>query len=83
MKISVTLSSRGSEFVANCPELDINCYGSSRNDAVRRMQAIISFYMESARDFGADVETMTEMVIDGAAVDFRAQKICPPTCSVN
>ena len=65
MKISVNLIQRNDEFVANCPELDISCFAKSKSDAIFRMQNIISFYIESAQEYGLDVESMTELVIDG------------------
>lgn len=65
MKISVNLTQQNSEFIANCPELDINCYAPNKEDAVRRMQSIINFYVESAKELGLEVESFTEMVIDG------------------
>ncbi|MDR3237128.1 MAG: hypothetical protein LBT84_01350, partial [Spirochaetia bacterium] len=65
MKISVNLIERDNEFIANCPELDINCYAGNKDDAIRRIQDIINFYIESAQEFGLDVESMTELVVDG------------------
>jgi hypothetical protein len=40
MKISVKLIEHENEFIANCPELDINCYGGNRNDAIRRISLL-------------------------------------------
>ena len=65
MKISVKLVEKNNEFIATCPELDINCYAGNKNEAIRRIQDVIHFYIESAQEFGFDVESMTELVIDG------------------
>ena len=65
MKISVKLVEKNNEFIATCPELDINCYAGNKNEAIRRMQNVINFYIESAQEFGLDVESMTELIIDG------------------
>ena len=65
MKISVRLVEKNNEFIATCPELDINCYAGNKDEAIRRMQSVISFYIESAQGFGLDVESMTEFIVDG------------------
>ena len=65
MKISVKLLEKNNEFIATCPELDINCYAGNENDAIRRMQDVINFYIESAQKFGLNVESMTELIVDG------------------
>jgi phosphosulfolactate synthase (CoM biosynthesis protein A) len=65
MKISVKLIEHDNEFIANCPELDINCYGGNRNDAIRRIQSVINFYIESAKELGLDVENLSEIMIEG------------------
>jgi phosphosulfolactate synthase (CoM biosynthesis protein A) len=65
MKISVKLIEHENEFIANCPELDINCYGGNRNDAIRRIQSVINFYIESAKELGLDVENLSEIMIEG------------------
>jgi predicted RNase H-like HicB family nuclease len=65
MKISVNLIKHDNEFIANCPELDINCFGSNKNEALKRIKNVIYFYVESARDLGLDVENLHEIMIDG------------------
>lgn len=65
MKISVKLIQQENEIIANCPELDINCYGSDKNEAIRRIKSVISFYVESAKQMGLDVENLREINIDG------------------
>ena len=65
MKISIKLVENKNEFIANCPELDINSYGSSRSDAVRRLISVLKFYIETARELGLEVEQLDKIVIDG------------------
>ncbi len=65
MHISINLTEKENEYIANCPELDINCYGENRKQAVRRIQQVIEFYIQSARDLGLDVERFNEVSIEG------------------
>ena len=65
MKISVKLIQLNNEFIANCPELDINCYGIDKNEAIRRIQNVILFYIDSAKELGFDIEKLYEISIDG------------------
>jgi predicted RNase H-like HicB family nuclease len=65
MKLSVRLICNRDEFIANCPELDINCYGSDRDEAIRRIKKVINFYVESAKELGLDVESLTEISVEG------------------
>jgi hypothetical protein len=65
MKISVKLIHNDNEIIANCPELDINCYGSDKNEAIRRIGSVINFYINSAKELGLDVENLKEITIDG------------------
>jgi len=65
MKITVRLIEHENEFIANCPELDINCYGGDKCEAVRRIQNVINFYIDSAKELGLDVENLSEIFIDG------------------
>jgi hypothetical protein len=65
MRISVKLIEHENEIIANCPELDINCYGSSRIEAIRRIKTVINFYIDSAKELGLDVENLKEIHIDG------------------
>lgn len=65
MKISVKILHNRDEIIANCPELDINCYGSDKDEAVRRIKKVINFYVESAKELGLDVESLTEISVDG------------------
>lgn len=65
MKISVNFIQKNNELIANCPELNINCYGADKHDAVRRMQTVVNFYIESAKEIGLYIEALTEIVTDG------------------
>ncbi len=65
MKLSIKLIQNHDEIIANCPELDINCYGSDRNEAICRIKKVINFYMDSARELGLDVEGLNEISIEG------------------
>ena len=65
MKLSIKLIQNHKEIIANCPELDINCYGSDRNEAIRRIKNVINFYVDSAKELGLDVESLTEISVEG------------------
>ncbi|OHD68582.1 MAG: hypothetical protein A2W19_12385 [Spirochaetes bacterium RBG_16_49_21] len=65
MKLSIRLIHNQDEIIANCPELDINCYGADRNEAIRRIKKVINFYVDSAKELGLDVETLSEISIEG------------------
>ena len=65
MNISINLINTGTEFIANCPELDINCYGSNKDEAMQRIQKVIAFYIESAKELGLDIHPLKDISIDG------------------
>lgn len=65
MNISIKLINVGSEFIANCPELDINCYGADKNEAMQRIRKVIAFYIESAKELGLDINPLKDISIDG------------------
>ena len=65
MKITVNLIELDNEYIATCPELDINCYGADKNEAVKRIQNVINFYLNSAKELGLDVINFNEIQIDG------------------
>ncbi len=68
MKLSIKLLEAEHEFIANCPELDVNCYGTDRNEAVRRLKNVLQFYMDSAQEFGLEIEKFDDVSIDGEQV---------------
>jgi len=65
MKLSINLVENKDKIVANCPELDINCYGTNREEAVRRIHNVIDFYISSAKELGFDVENFEDIKIQG------------------
>ena len=65
MNISIKLIKTETEFIANCPELDINCYGSDKNEAMERIRKVIAFYIESAKELGLDINPLRDISIDG------------------
>ena len=65
MKLSVKIITTDEEIIANCPELDINCYGSTKEEAIRRIKNVIKFYVESARELGLDVDALDEITVEG------------------
>lgn len=65
MKLSIKLIHNHKEIIANCPELDINCYGSDKEEAIRRIKNVITFYVNSAKELGLDVESLDEISVDG------------------
>lgn len=67
MKLSIQVIELEREYIANCPELEINCYGADRSDAIRRIQNVLQFYISSAQELGFDVENFDSMAIDGEA----------------
>ena len=72
MKLSITLMQLEDEYIASCPELEINCYGSDRTDAIRRIKNVLQFYIASAQELGFEVESLDTMVIEGGnSLPFR------------
>ncbi len=65
MKLSVNIIELDNEYIANCPELDINCYGVDKSEAVRRIVNVLQFYIDSAKELGIDVESIDDIKIDG------------------
>ncbi len=65
MKLSIKLMEIENEVIASCPELDVNCYGFDRNEAIRRLKNVLQFYIDSAQEFGLEVERFEAISIDG------------------
>jgi predicted RNase H-like HicB family nuclease len=65
MKLSIKLHEHEGKYIANCPELDVNCYGTDRSQAVRRLKNVLQFYISSALEFGLEVERFDEIAVDG------------------
>ncbi len=84
MKITIKLLDNEQEVIASCPELDINCYGSDRNEAIRRIRNVIQFYIESARELGLDVENLYHISVEGEKKQpALSDELSPPTNSIN
>ena len=75
MNISIKLIENGLEYIANCPELDINCDGSDREEALRRIKAVINFYLNSAKELGISVNPSKDILIEGTEIDFYEKQI--------
>ena len=65
MKLSAELIKSEKEYIARCPELDINCYGNDGNEAIRRLKNVIQFYINSAKELGLPVEGLVNISING------------------
>ncbi len=75
MDISIKLIDNGSEYIANCPELDINCYGSDRDEALRRIKAVINFYISSAKELGISLNPLKDVSCDGDKLNFYSAQV--------
>ncbi|MCP4131894.1 MAG: hypothetical protein GY754_13015 [bacterium] len=76
MKISISLIKKENEFIANCPELDINCYGANKNEAIRRIKSVIHFYIDSAKELGLNVDSLDEITVEGHKDRDRNNSLC-------
>jgi len=74
MNISIKLIDNGSEYIANCPELDINCYGSDRDEAIRRIRAVINFYISSAKELGININPLKDISFNGSNINFLSSQ---------
>ncbi len=83
MNISIKLIDNGSEYIANCPELDINCYGSDRNEALRRIRAVINFYISSAKELGISINPLKDILFEGNDVSFYSHQSLQNNTSIN
>ena len=70
MNISIKLIDNGSEYIANCPELDINCYAPNKEDALRRIKAVIYFYINSAEELGISTNSVKDKLFEESDIDF-------------
>ncbi len=58
MDIHIQVWKKGDdEYVANCPELEIFCYGKDELEARARIKKVIEFYAETASDLGYKIDT--------------------------
>ncbi len=65
MKLSIEFVELDKEFIARCPELDVNSYGTDKDEAIRRLVSVIQFYIESAKEVGLEVKGLSIVSIDG------------------
>lgn len=68
MKFNIEILNENESFIATCPELEINCFADSKDNAMRRIKEVIKFYLESAKEMGFEVSTGDSFLIDGEAV---------------
>ncbi len=83
MNISIKLIDNGSEYIANCPELDINCYGSDRDEALRRIRAVINFYINSAKELGISINPLKDVSFEGGEINFFSNQTLQNNSSIN
>ena len=83
MNISIKLINNGTEFIANCPELDINCYGADKNEAMQRIKKVIAFYIESAKELGLDINPLKNISIDGFDNFYSSELQCSTNDRIN
>ena len=83
MNISIKLIDNGSEYIANCPELDINCYGLNEDEALRRIRAVINFYIHSAKELGININPLEDISFDGSDISFYSSQILQNSNSIN
>ncbi len=50
VELSIRIAEKNGEFVASCPELDVHCFGPSREKASARLKTVIKFYFDSAQE---------------------------------
>ena len=75
MNISIKLIDNGSEYIANCPELDINCYAPNKEDALRRIKAVIYFYINSAEELGISTHSFKDKLFEDSDIEFYESQI--------
>ena len=75
MNISIKLIENGSDYIANCPELDINCYGQNKEEALRRIKTVIYFYINSAEELGISTDTFKNTFFKESDIDFYEKQM--------
>lgn len=83
MKVSVRLFEIEDRFIASCPELEINCYGSDKAEAARRINDVLNFYIRSAEELGLEVEKFENISIDGLDLPFIKKQYHTAPPSIN
>jgi predicted RNase H-like HicB family nuclease len=82
MKLSAELIKSEREYIARCPELDINCYGYDKNEAIRRLRSVIRFYIASAKELGLEIDELAAISLNGVK-DHESQIDSTSSNSVN
>ena len=57
MVLNIDVTKEGRSFKAYCHDLDIVSYGSTKKGSLKRIKAIIDFYIELAANQGVTVDT--------------------------
>jgi hypothetical protein len=78
MKISAQLIKSDTNYIARCPELDINCYGANKREALKRLRNVIQFYIDSAKELGMEIDGIVAVSINGEPND---ELVNPPVYS--
>ena len=56
MQLDITIQQKGEQFQATCSSLNIHAFGDTQARAVVRLKLILQFYMETATEFGYNVD---------------------------
>jgi len=85
MKLSIKLIECDREYIVSCPELDINCYAPTKNEALRRIVTVISFYIDSAKELGLEVGGIEAINVEGlpACTSVPLSPCAQPSKSIN
>lgn len=43
-------------YIASCPKLEVYSYGHTLDNAVSRLEKVVAFYVESAKELGVSLE---------------------------
>ena len=85
MNITIKLMEIDGEFIATCPELDINCYAHNKKEAIRRIVTVLRFYIDSAKELGFEVEDFDSISIEGSTTNmwFMNKSLIHKSDSIN
>lgn len=56
LAIEVFRDGGDNKYIASCPRLEIYTYGHTVDTAVSRLEKVVNFYMESAKEMGVTLE---------------------------
>jgi hypothetical protein len=85
MNITIKLMEVDGEFIATCPELDINCYAHNKKEAIRRIVTVLRFYIDSAKELGFEVADFDSISIEGSTTNmwFMNKSLIHKSDSIN